>query len=165
MPDETPLARAKAVALRFLASSARTEAQIRARLRRAALAEQADEVVLWLARLGYLDDGAWARARARSLAAPGRLGPRLVERRLEAAGIPRGMAREAVAAALREVASELGDGTGETALCRVLATRRAGPGGIDGLDDRGRARLSRFLLGRGFSGEAVARVLGVYEDG
>ncbi len=166
MTDETPLARAKAVALRFLASRARTEAQVRARLRRDDLEAQADDVVLWLRHLGYVDDGAWARARARSLVSPGRLGPRLAERRIESAGIPREAAREAVGAAVEEAASELGaEGRGETALCRALASRRAAPHGVDALDDRARRRLSRFLLGRGFSGEAVSRVLGIWEDG
>lgn len=165
MSHDTPLARAQAVALRHLAAGARTEAQVRARLGRADLGAHADEVVQWLGRLGYLDDDAWARARARSLVAPGRLGPRLALQRLEAAGIPREKARDAVRTAMREAASDLGTGgEEEAALCRELASRRA-PGGLAGLDDRGLARLSRFLIGRGFSGEAVARVLGVYVDG
>jgi regulatory protein len=165
--EDSPLARAKAVALRYLASRARTEAQVRARLDRDDLGAQADEAVRWLVHLGYLDDAAWARARARSLVAPGRLGPRLAERRLEAAGIERERAREAVSAAVDEAASDLpaGGGRAEAALCRALASRRAGAAGLDALDDRGRARLSRFLLGRGFSGETVALVVGTWQDG
>ncbi len=162
-PVETsaPLARAKNVALRYLAAGARTEAQVRARLARAELGAEADEVVGWLLRLGYLDDVAYARARARALVAPGRLGPRLAERRLLVAGVDRGRAREAVAAAL----AEAGAGEGEIALCRALAQKRAGKADLAALDDRARSRLGRFLLGRGFSGNAVARVLGLYEDG
>jgi len=162
-PLETspPLARAKNVALRYLAAGARTEAQVRARLARAELAGEADEVVAWLLRLGYLDDAAYARAHARALVAPGRLGPRLAERRLLVAGVDRGRAREAIAAAL----AEAGAGAGETALCRALAEKRAGAAGLAGLDDRARSKLARFLLGRGFSGSAVARVLGLYDDG
>jgi regulatory protein len=117
-------------------------------------------VVAWLIRLGYLDDAAFARARARALVAPGRLGPRLAERRLVSAGIDGGRAREAVAAAL----AEDGEG-GEAALCRALAERRARTSELAALDDRARRRLARFLLGRGFSGSAVMRVLGIYEDG
>ncbi|HYG68088.1 MAG TPA: RecX family transcriptional regulator, partial [Anaeromyxobacteraceae bacterium] len=93
----TPLERGKALALRFLAARARTEAQVRARLTKAELDEVADEVVAWLRGLGYLDDAAYARARARSLVARGRAGPRLAERRLLAAGIPSASARAAVA--------------------------------------------------------------------
>jgi regulatory protein len=161
--DETPLARAKAVALRQLASRPRTEAQVRARLVRAELAAEADEVVAWLLRLGYLDDAAYARARARALVAPGRLGPRLAERRLVAEGLERGRARAAIEAALTDAAGREG-GEGEADLCRALAERRARTADLAGLEPRARARLSRFLLGRGFSGAAVARVLGVWED-
>jgi regulatory protein len=160
--DET-LARAKVRALRWLAARPRTEAEIRARLARAELAGEADEVVAWLLGLGYLDDAAYARARARALVAPGRLGPRLAERRLVAAGIDPGRARAAVASAVAEETAAAG-GEGEAALCRALAERRARTGDLGALDDRARARLARFLLGRGFAGPVVARVLGVYED-
>jgi regulatory protein len=159
--DSQALARAKGVALRYLAAAARTEAQVRARLLRAELAAEADEVVAWLSRLGYLDDAGYARARARALVGPGRAGPRLAERRLVAAGIGRGAAREAVAAAMGEAGPP---GEGEAALCRALAERRARTADLAGLDERARSRLARWLLGRGFSGSAVARTLGVYED-
>ena len=159
--DSAPLDRAKSVALRYLAAQARTEAQVRARLARAELEGEADAVVAWLLRLGYLDDAAYALARARALVAPGRLGPRLAERRLVTAGIDPSRAREAVAAALEDR-----DGApGEVGLCRALAEKRARTADLAALDDRARSRLARFLLGRGFSGSAVMRVLGVYEDG
>jgi len=154
---ERALQRAKAVALRFLAAAARTERQLRARLAKAELQPQADAVVAWLRDLGYLDDEAYARARARALTAPGRLGPRAAERRLQAAGVPAPSARAAVAAALAD------DG-GEAARCRALAERRARGTPLGTLDDKARARLARFLLGRGFSGAAVARTLGGFDD-
>jgi regulatory protein len=138
----------------MLAARPRTEAQVRDRLARAGHAEEAGEVVTWLIGLGYLDDAAFARDRARALVAPGRLGPRLAEMRLAAAGIPRESARRAVADAL---------GADETARCRHLAERRARRP-ISDLDDRERARLGRFLLARGFSGRAVSSALGVYVD-
>ncbi|WP_242346266.1 regulatory protein RecX [Anaeromyxobacter terrae] len=164
MPDDAPpLARAKALALRFLASRARTEAQVRARLAKAELSAEADAVVGWLRGLGYLDDAAYARARARALVAPGRLGPRLAERRLRAAGIPDAAARAAIAGAIGDASAE-GEG-GEVALCRALAERRARGAALSALDDRARQRLARFLLGRGFAGPVVARVLGIWEDG
>ncbi|MCX5731777.1 MAG: RecX family transcriptional regulator, partial [Deltaproteobacteria bacterium] len=109
---ESPQSRARARALRMLAARPRTEAQIRERLTRAGFAEEAGEVVAWLLGLGYLDDAAFARERARVLVAPGRLGPRLAELRLAAAGIPRDSARRAVADAL---------GPDEAARCRHLA--------------------------------------------
>jgi regulatory protein len=162
LPPETPLARAKAKALRLLAARPRTEAQVRERLARDGLAAEAEEVLAWLRRLGYLDDEAYARARARSLTAPGRLGPQLAERRLMAAGVPPGVARDAVAAAL--LGAEPGAEAAEAELCRALASRRAGGAPLESLDEGARARMARFLLGRGFSGRAVALVLGVCVD-
>ena len=87
--DEPPRERARALALRLPRLRARTEAELRARLARAELGDEADGVVAWLRGLGYLDDVALARARARSLTAPGKLGPRGAERRLAAAGVGR----------------------------------------------------------------------------
>jgi regulatory protein len=157
--NDPSLGRAKAIALRYLAGRARTAAQVRDRLEKAGEGERADEVVAWLEGLRYLDDGAFARMRARSLLAPGRLGPRLAARRLEAAGIPAAEARAAIASALADAGEE------EAALCRTLALKRTR--GVDpaSLDDRDRRRLARFLLGRGFAGPVVARVVGAYEDG
>jgi regulatory protein len=158
-----PLARARAIALRSLAVRARTEAQLRARLAREDLSDQADEVMGWLRGLGYLDDDAYALAHARGLLAPGQLGPLKVERRLVQAGVPAARAR----AVIRQV---LGgeDGrapaTAERELCRTLAERRARRP-LGDLDERERARLARFLAGRGFGGTAVAAVLGLYVDG
>jgi regulatory protein len=160
-PDSASLRRAKALALRLLASRARTEAQVCARLARAELAAEADAVVAWLRGLGYLDDAAYARARARALCAPGRLGPRLAERRLVGEGISPAAARMAVSDAVAEAAADAG---GEAGLCRALAQRRARTEDLATLDDRARRRLARFLLGRGFSGSAVARTLGLFED-
>lgn len=158
MAEETPLARAKAVALRYLAFAARTEAQVRARLAKDGLDAEADAVLGWLRALGYLDDAAYARARARALLGRGRAGPRLAERRLLAAGLTPAEARSAVSAA---VAEEEG---GEVALCRALAEKRARGAPLGALDDRARARLVRFLLGRGFAGPVVARVVGLFSD-
>jgi len=165
-PDErTPLEQGKEKALRLLAARPRTEAQIRERLARDGLAEVAAAVVAWLLRLGYLDDDAFARARARSLTAPGRLGPRLAERRLVTAGIDPARARLAVAEALRGGEEESPGGeTAEARLARALALRRTGGAPLDALDEKARARLARFLLGRGFSGRAVAGVLGLHLD-
>ena len=138
---------------------------MRRRLERDGLAESAAEVVAWLLRLGYLDDAAYARTRARSLLAVGRLGPRLAERRLVSAGIAPAAARAAVESALAEAAPpEARGGGAEAALARALALRRTGGAAPEGLAQRDLARLARYLLGRGFSGRAVSRALGVYLD-
>ncbi len=162
--DASPRERAREIALRYLAAAARTEAQVRARLARAELSAEADETVRWLVGLGYLDDAKWAQGKARDLVGPGRAGPRLAERRLVQAGIERERARAAVGAAVADVAGG-GPAAGGDVLCRALAERRARTSDLSGLEPRARSRLARFLLGRGFSGPVVARVLGLWEDG
>lgn len=161
--DQTPRERARAMALRALAHRPRTEAEIRARLARADLSQEADDTVAWLSRLGYLDDAAFARARARGLVIGGRAGPRLAERRLLAAGIGEGAARAAVREALEEAAGGAAVNA-EMAHCRALAERRARGADLAALDTRARARLARWLLGRGFAPSVVARVVGTFDD-
>jgi regulatory protein len=150
------LEKARALALRVLAFHARSEAQLRERLARAGLDHVAADVLAWLGRLGYVDDAAYARGRARALLASGRAGPRLAERRLQAAGIPRDEARRAVAEALGAPEG----GGDEAALCRAALRRKLRGAAVEDLDPKGRARVARFLLGRGFSAEVVARALG-----
>lgn len=160
---QPPQARARAFALRLLAVRARTEAQLRARLAREELSDQAEEVLGWLRGLGYLDDAAYALAQARALLAPGKLGPLKVESRLVQAGIAAGEARKAVRQVL-EGEEGRAPAAAEKELCRTLAERRARRP-LGELDDRERARLARFLAGRGFGGAVVAAVLGIYSDG
>lgn len=170
--DPTDLAdlvsRAKAKALRLLASRPRTQSQIRERLERDGFSEAAGQVIAWLMRLGYLDDLSYARARARSLLGAGRLGPRLAERRLLAAGIGAEQARQAIEAALEESmgesAGERSERRAEVALCQEALRRRLRGAALEGLDDKAKQRLARFLVGRGFSGSAVAQVLGFFVD-
>lgn len=160
-PEETPGERARAMALRALAHRPRTEAELRARLARADLAAEADETIAWLSRLGYLDDAAYARARARGFLAPGQLGPRKAELKLVQAGLPQAAARAAVREALSEDGAD--PRARERELCRLLAERRA-RGALADLDDPARARLARFLASRGFSGGVVSAVLGIHVD-
>lgn len=161
--EQPPLARARSLALRLLAVRTRTEAQLRARLAREELSAHADEVLAWLRGLGYLDDAAYALAQARALLSPGKLGPLKVERRLVQAGLGIAEARKAVRQVLEGDAGRTASST-ERELCHTLAERRARRPLAD-LDDRERARLARFLAGRGFGGAVVAAVLGIYADG
>jgi len=158
-PPVPPQQRARAIALRLLAARARTEVEVRARLAREGLEDEADQVVAWLRGLGYVDDEAFASARSRALLATGRLGPGEVERRLVRAGLSPEMARRAVGRALGgEEGRPLADA--ERDLCRALAERRVRRS-LAALDDGERGRLARFLAGRGFSTAAVAAVLGM----
>ena len=119
-------------------------------LAREELSAHADEVLAWLRGLGYLDDAAYALAQARAL---------LVTRQARAAqgraaagpgGLGIAEARKAVRQVLEGDAGRTASST-ERELCRTLAERRARRPLAD-LDDRERARLARFLAGRGFGG-------------
>jgi regulatory protein len=174
MHQETSLVeKAKAKALRLLAARPRTVAQIRDRLARDGLSEAAGEVVAWLTQLGYLDDHAYARARARSLLGPGRLGPRLAERRLLSAGVDADEARTAILAALDNcklgkpssgTVSAGGCLRPELALCETALARRLRGASLESLDDKEKQRIASFLVGRGFSGQVVAELVGIFAD-
>jgi regulatory protein len=155
-----------------LSSRAHSESQIRDRLARSGFGEQAEEVLGWLRRLGYLDDSAYAQDQARSLLAPGRFGPDMAERRLLSAGVDPGTARAAVSAAAERAAAiakevALPSGAPEPAeltLCRAALASKLRGTALASLDERARARLARFLLGRGYSAAAVSCVTGFGDE-
>ncbi|AKU90216.1 regulatory protein RecX [Vulgatibacter incomptus] len=129
-----------------LARRARSEAEIRERLGRAGVASATiDQVVARLRELRYLDDPAFARQRAGSLARRG-FGPRAVELRLARAGLAGELAQHGIREAF---------GADEARLAREALARRLGDRPSDGLDVKERARLFRWLAGRGFSPGAI----------
>jgi regulatory protein len=162
----TALEKAKALVLRVLAFHARSEAQLRARLAKGGFEAEVDEAIAWARRLGYLDDAAYARGRARWLLGPGGVGPRRALERLRAAGIEPAAAHAAVAEATEARAGPRGEGeSAEAALARAALARKLRGRVVGELDDRERARVARFLLGRGFSPAAVGRLVPVRGGG
>ena len=163
-PEASPLQRCPFRGVAVAPTSppaARTERQVRARLEKAGLAGQADAVVAWLRELRYLDDAAYARGQG-----PDRwsgLGARRPAHRRAAAALQAGIPAAAARAA---VARALGRGDQEVPAARRAARRRGGGArrGAGRIGEREKARLSRFLLARGFSGRAVSSALGVYVD-
>ena len=154
---KAPPPTAFAQALRWLTVRDRSEAELRTKLKRAKhLPEQIEAAVLRLRALGYLDDARFARVRAESLIARGRLGPRGAAARLAAAGLSREQVQTAVGSAMKD--------RDELALARAALLRKH-PGAVGSDDPKLRARAVRFLLGRGFSGAVVGRALGVEVEG
>ncbi|HWV38659.1 MAG TPA: regulatory protein RecX [Vulgatibacter sp.] len=128
-----------------LARRARSEAEIRRKL----LQEGADEavvdrVVARLQELRYLDDDAFARARARGLAARG-FGPLAARSKLALAGVPPHRIEAGVAEAFER----------EGALARQALARRLAGRPPGDLERKERERLLRWLAGRGFSPSAI----------
>ncbi|QRK08365.1 regulatory protein RecX [Archangium violaceum] len=153
--DSTPeeVRRATDVCLRLLSARARSRHELLMALERKGFSEPVCEKALaqvegW----GYLDDERFARERAAVLLQRGRYGPRAVQQRLEAHGLSREAAREAVATASGEVEFDA-----EAAARQVLERR-----GLLGrkLEPKEAARAGRLLASRGFSSDVIQRVLG-----
>jgi regulatory protein len=149
LPPPTPFD----MAVRFLKVRDRSEKELRLKLRQKGVeADQIDVTIERMRTLGYLDDERFAKARAESLLARGRLGPRGVAARLSAAGVARESVKDAVDGAM-ESRSEL-----ELAI-EVLQKKHPQARGTT--DQKVRARAVRFLLGRGFSSSVISKALSV----
>ncbi len=136
-------------ALSFLAYRARSEKEVRDRLRRYGYGgETVDGVVERLRELGYLDDEEFARELARQKAQ--RYGPRRVSLELRRAGVEAGMA-ESLTGEQFERRSELEE-------ARSAAARRYNKGG----SDAEARRVYGFLMRRGYSAEVCAEVAREY---
>ena len=136
-------------ALRVLARREVSEAGLRAALGRAGLDQATVEAEVEAARaLGVLDDARSVEVRARRLVEGRALGQAGMRRRLLESGYPPAL----VERALRDVIAEAQ--WDERSVAEELVRARAVPP-----DARGRARLARLLLSRGFQSELVEDLL------
>jgi regulatory protein len=142
---------ALARALNFLGYRARSEKEVRDRLRRYGYGEQTmGEVVERLKELGYLDDEDFARLVAREKAS--RYGPRRVLAELRKSGVDSELAQSVVEEAFG-ARSEIDE-------ARSAAARRYNRGG----SDAEARRVYGFLVRRGYSAEASAVVAREYRE-
>ena len=138
-------------ALNFLGYRARSEKEVRDRLRRYGYGEEAVEgVVVRLKELGYLDDEDFARLVVREKAR--RYGPRRVSAELRRSGVDAELARGVVE---QEFA-----GRSEVVQARSAAARRYNRGG----SDAEARRVYGFLVRRGYSAEVCAEVAREYRE-
>jgi regulatory protein len=150
-PEE--VGRATDACLRLLAVRARGRHELLSVLERKGFSAPAREAALErLERWGYVDDERFARDRAVVLLQRGRYGPQAVQQRLQAHGLSREAASDAVAEASGAVEFDA-----EAAARQVLGRR-----GLLGrkLEPREHARAGRLLFSRGFSEDVIQRVLG-----
>ena len=146
---ERPIAMGRAFNL--LGYRARSEAELRERLRRYGYVEETIEgVVLRLEELGYLDDVEFARLAAREKAR--RYGPRRVSLELKKSGVGEDLAREVV--------EEEFAGRSEVGEARAAAARRYNERG----SDAEARRVYGFLVRRGYSAEVCAQVAREYRE-
>jgi regulatory protein len=146
---ERPIAMGRAFNL--LGYRARSEAELRERLRRYGYAEETIEgVVDRLEELGYVDDAEFARSKAHEKAR--RYGPRRVSVELLKSGVREDLAREVV--------EEEFAGRSEVGEARAAAARRYNGRG----SDAEARRVYGFLVRRGYSAEVCSQVAREYRE-
>jgi regulatory protein len=146
---ERPVAMGRA--LNLLGYRARSEAEMRDRLRRYGYVEETVEnVILRLQELGYVDDAEFARLKAREKAR--RYGPRRVSAELRQSGVGEALAQEVV--------QEEFAGRSEVGEARSAAARRYNGRG----SDAEARRVYGFLVRRGYSAEVCAQVAREYRE-
>jgi len=138
-------------ACRWLGYSARTESEIRKRLKQAGYDEAVEEeVIRRLREYRYLDDRRLAEALVEELKRKGIVGRAVLRQRLRRRGIETALADEIITEALK--------GVNELDEALVLAGKRLKT--MAGLDQPViKRRLAGYLSRRGFSAETVYRVL------
>jgi regulatory protein len=135
----------------MLATRELSEAQLRQRLaRRGHDPDAIDDVVARLKANGSLDDARVAGIIARAETGIRKRGQLRVRRRIEAAGISRGLAQRAVDETFRDL--------DENALMAAALDRRL-RGRTTIADDREFQRLYRFMVGQGFEPDRVLSLL------
>ena len=151
--DDDPLWRkAEKKAYRLLTLRAHSVKELQTKLRRGGFADPVVEGVIEKCRgLGYLNDGSFARQRARELAVNRLAGDRWIAVDLRERGIPEELCRPAIA----EVRRELSEGE---AIDRFLMKYSNGVA-IAGMDDQEKIRLARRLMGKGFPAGLIFRKL------
>ena len=138
-------------ALNFLGYRARSEKEVRDRLRHYGYGDETVEnVVVRLKELGYLDDEDFARLVVREKAR--RYGPRRVSAELRRSGVDAELARGVV--------EEEFAGRSEVEQARSAAARRYNRGG----SDAEARRVYGFLVRRGYSAEVCAEVAREYRE-
>jgi len=152
MMEEDPLhEKAKQRAFRLLAVRARSEKELRTKLKERGYDESVvGDVTARLRELKYLDDESFAREWARNLAVNRLLGNRRIEASLREKGIP----RELIEQVITEVREELSEHKALIALFRKKGNKITIKMG-----DREKSRLARSLIGKGFSPDLVFDIL------
>ena len=147
--DSVETGRARDAAYRYLASRSRSILEVRKKLREKGFHETAVEIVIKrLIELGLLDDRDFALRMARELVSVKGCGRYYIDRKLKEKGIAGELAGEAIETAFAE--------TDEAGLALRLALKKI-KRPMD--DPREKARIGRFLQGRGFSWDIIREVV------
>jgi regulatory protein len=152
MEEEGLFTKAREKAFRLLGIRARGEGELRLRLGSENFPPTVVENVIERCReLGYIDDGSFARQRARALAQNRLVGNRKIAFDLRGKGIDPDISAEAIA----EIGEELSEGE---RIRRLLKKRLSGRTAA-ATDEKEKAKLIRYLMGKGFSLELIMIIL------
>ena len=157
-PSVRPRADPRRIAYRLLAVRPRSIEELRTRLRaRGVESETVDELIRELTDLGLLDDALFARTVVESTIARKPVGRRWLHRKLRGFALPEALVESTLTLLLPRER--------EVALAREAAAKKQAmlASGMPLLADVLRARLGRFLLGRGFASDITHEVLGTLE--
>jgi regulatory protein len=152
MNDDSLPEKAEKKAYRLLALRAHSEKELRDKLLRGGFSAPVVAAVIEKCReFGYLNDGRFARQRARELAVNRLAGDRRIALDLIERGIPEELCRQAIS----DVRAELSE---EDAVERLLRKKARGVG-VSGMDGREKMRMARSLMGKGFPTGLIIRKL------
>jgi regulatory protein len=139
-------------AYRFLALRARSERELRDKLREKGFVEPViNKVIAKLADLKYLDDASFAGQWARNLVINKLYGNRRIELSLREKGIP----PVTIDQAIEEARMELSERAAVEKLIQKKAGRRTGTD----VDIRAKHRLYQWLIGKGFPADMIYAIL------
>jgi regulatory protein len=161
MADDPEYEKGLQKAFRMLALRARSERELRTKLKEKKFDGQAvDRVIARLYELNYLDDEAFARQWARRMAVDKLSGNRRIEISLREKGVDR-ITCERVLAEIRQEAPE-------KEAIRQLIRKKLKGAGLQKQDGREKRSLVQHLLGRGFAPgliyEMIQEAQGGYQD-
>ena len=152
MQDDPLRVKAEKKAFHLLTLRAHSEKELSAKLHGRGFADDVVAGVVEKCRgLGYLNDGEFARQRARELAINRLLGDRRIALDLRERGIPEALSLQAIAEAREEM--------GEEAAVETLLHRKERGKVCPPIDEKERLRLARGLLGKGFPRALIYRKL------
>lgn len=155
--DSSPHEKAKQRAFRLLAMCARSEKELREKLKEKGFEEPVvEEVAARLRELNYLDDESFARQWARNLAVNRLFG----NRRIAASLMEKGITQTLIRQVLSEVREELSEEEAIIHLIRKKVDNRTGK-----MDYREKRRLAQSLMGKGFPLGLVFDILNRSKEG
>lgn len=158
MADDPHYEKGLQKAYRLLAVRARSEMELRARLKEKKFDQQVvDRIIARLYELNILDDEAFARQWARRLAVDRLTGNRRIEASLQQKGVSRLMCERV----LEEIRQHLP----ERQAVRQILQKKLGGGKLQRRDIRGKRSLAQYLLGRGFTPDVIYEMIKEAEEG